>query len=137
MNENLNASFDKWLRQARRDVAAAVALYEKGFEEWAVFLAHQAAERALKAYLYLHGTKVIVGHAIRALVHKCAQISPTFEVIHDAGRLDELYRGPRFPDAFGTDVPQDTASAEDAEAAVELARMTVELVDKLGREGGF
>jgi len=134
MNEQLKAAFEKWVWQARRDVAAAAALHAAGHDEWAVFLAHQAAERALKAFLYLRGTKLIVGHAIRALVHKCAQHAPTFEVIHDAGRLDELYRGPRFPDAFGPEIPADAATAADAEAAVELARMTVELVDKLGRE---
>ncbi len=134
MEKEKKLAFDRWVFQARRDLDAAALLYEKGSHEWAIFLAHQAAERALKAFLYLHGDKNIVGHAIRSLVYKCAAHASTFEVIHDAGKLDELYVGPRFPDAFTAEIPADGAKAGDAEDAVELARMTVELVDKLAGE---
>jgi len=136
MNKERQTFFERWVFQARRDLSAAAALHANGSDEWAIFLAHQAAERALKAFLYLKGERAIVGHSIRSLVHKCAHFASSFEVIHDAGKLDELYVGPRFPDTFAAEIPADGARPEDAGDAVELARMTVELVDKLAREEG-
>lgn len=128
--------FQRWIMQARRDLKAAEALLAAGAYEWATFLAHQAAERALKGYLYFHGDQNIVGHSIRALFHKCRHYAPGFELGHDVGRLDEFYAGPRFPDSFTEDVPADAVSPDDAEASVELARMAVELVDKVTAEEG-
>ncbi len=134
MTDDKQAAFRQWLSQARRDLKAAALLRQDECYEWATFLAQQAAERALKAYLYRHGETTVIGHSIRSLVRKCAAYAPSFEVIHDAGRLDEFYAGPRFPDDFSEEIPADAVAADDAEVAVELARMTVELVDKLAAE---
>ncbi|HUU56164.1 MAG TPA: HEPN domain-containing protein [bacterium] len=128
--------FQRWLLQGRRDLKAAEVLQKSGAYEWAAFLAQQAAERVLKAFLYFHGEESVMGHSIRSLVHKCSSYAAAFEVVHDAGRIDEFYTAPRFPDSFGEDVPADAITPEKAEVAVELARMVVELVDKLASEEG-
>jgi HEPN domain-containing protein len=134
MESEKRLAFSRWMMQSRRDLKAAEALLAAGSFEWAVFLAHQVAERALKGYLYNRGEKNIVGHAIRALVHKCRNHSSVFEVAHDVGKLDEFYAGPRFPDFFTAEVPADTVTPEDAEISVQLARVAVELVDKVSAE---
>jgi HEPN domain-containing protein len=121
--------------QARRDLKAAEALREVGAYEWAVFLAHQATERVLKGFLYFKGETKYVGHSIRSLVYKCRNFSPSFEVAHDVGRLDDFYSAPRFPDSFTEDVPADAVTPEDAEMSVELARVAVEVVDRVAGEG--
>jgi HEPN domain-containing protein len=128
--------FQRWLMQGRRDLKAADLLQKNGAYEWAAFLGQQAAERVLKAYLYHRGEEAVMGHSIRSLIHKCGSYDATFEAAHDAGRIDDFYSAPRFPDSFGQDVPADAITPEDAEVSVELARTVVELVDKLASEEG-
>jgi HEPN domain-containing protein len=128
--------FQRWLLQGRRDLKAAEVLQENGAYEWAAFLAQQAAERVLKAYLFYHGEEGVMGHAIRSLLHHCTAREPAFEAIHDAGRIDEFYAAPRFPDSFDEDVPVDAITPEQAEEGVALARTVVELVDRLAAEEG-
>jgi HEPN domain-containing protein len=128
--------FQRWLLQGRRDLKAAEVLRDNGAYEWAAFLAQQAAERVLKAYLYHSGEEAVMGHSIRSLVHKCSSYAPAFEKIHDAGRMDDFYAAPRFPDSFDEDVPADAITPEQAEVAVGLAHKAVELVDKLSSEEG-
>jgi len=121
--------------QGRRDLDAAAVLQKSGAYEWAAFLAQQAAERVLKAYLYYRGETAVVGHSIRSLVHKCGSYADAFEAVHDAGRLDDFYAAPRFPDRFDADVPAYAITPEEAEAAVGLARTVVELVNGIAAEG--
>jgi len=128
--------FQRWLMQGRRDLNAADLLQKSGAYEWAAFLGQQAAERVLKAYLYHRGEEAVMGHSIRSLVHKCSSHDAAFEVVHEAGRIDDFYSAPRFPDSFGQDVPADAITPEEAEVSVELARMVVELVNKLASEEG-
>lgn len=45
----------KWLRQAEADLLAAKDSLDHGHHEWACFQCHQAAEKALKAFLYEKG----------------------------------------------------------------------------------
>ncbi len=49
----------RWLEQARWDVDAARRVREVGLYSLACFMSQQAAEKALKAYLFCHGLEVI------------------------------------------------------------------------------
>lgn len=128
--------FRRWLQQGQRDLGAAEVLRQNDVYEWATFLAHQAAERALKAYLYYHDETSVIGHSIRALVHKCGARDAAFEAVHDVGKLDEFYAAPRFPDSFAEEVPAYAVTPEQAEVAVAVARKAVELVNKLAPPEG-
>jgi HEPN domain-containing protein len=126
--------FQRWLQQGRRDLRAAEVLQENGAYEWAAFLAQQAAERVLKAYLFYYDEAAVFGHSIRALVLKCSLREPAFGPVLNVGKLDDFYAAPRFPDSFGADVPASAVTPEQAEVAVALARKAVELVDRLASE---
>ena len=128
--------FRRWLQQGQRDLGAAEVLRQNDVYEWATFLAHQAAERVLKAYLYYHDETSVIGHSIRALVHKCGARDAAFEAGHDAGKLDDFYAAPRFPDSFAEEVPAYAVTPEQAEVAVAVARKAVELVNKLAPPEG-
>jgi HEPN domain-containing protein len=123
--------FRRWLQQGQRDLSAAEVLRQNDVYEWATFLAHQAAERVLKAYLYYHDETSLIGHSIRSLVLKCSARDDAFEAVHGAGKLDDFYTAPRFPDSFSEEVPAYAVTPEQAEVAVKLARNAVELVNKL------
>jgi HEPN domain-containing protein len=128
--------FRRWLQQGQRDLGAAEVLRQNDVYEWATFLEHQAAERVLKAYLYYHDEASVMGHSIRTLVLKCRSRDEAFEAVHDAGKLDDFYSAPRFPDSFGEEVPAYAVTPEQAEVAVAVARKAVELVNKLAPEEG-
>jgi HEPN domain-containing protein len=128
--------FRRWLQQGQRDLGAAEVLRQNDAYEWATFLAHQAAERVLKAYLYYHDEASVIGHSIRALVLKCGSREPAFGAIQEVGKLDDFYAGPRFPDSFSEDVPAYAVTPEQAEVAIALARKAVDLVGKLAPEEG-
>ncbi|MGD8717620.1 MAG: HEPN domain-containing protein [Candidatus Zixiibacteriota bacterium] len=131
MGGNSLLIYRRWLLQGNRDLKAAEVLHKIGAHEWAAFLAKQAAERVLKAYLYYNGEDAVVDHSIRSLLHKCNPYSPAFEEIHDVGKMDQFYAGPRFPDSFDEAVPADAVTPDQAAMAVELARKAVALVDSL------
>jgi HEPN domain-containing protein len=135
MEEEKSRIFKRWLQQAQRDLDAAAVLEKNDAYEWATFLAHQAAERVLKAYLYYNDETAVFGHSIRALVLKCSARASAFEAIADVGKLDDFYTAPRFPDSFAEDVPAYAVTPEQAEVALELARKAVDLVNKLAPEG--
>jgi HEPN domain-containing protein len=59
-----------------------------------------------------------------------------FEAVHDAGKLDDFYSAPRFPDSFSEEVPAYAVTPEQAEVAVKLARKAVDMVGKLAPEEG-
>lgn len=128
--------FRRWLQQGQRDLSAAEVLRQNDVYEWATFLAHQAAERVLKAYLYYHDETSVIGHSIRSLVLKCRSRDTAFEAVHDAGKLDDFYAAPRFPDSFAEEVPAYAVTPEQAEVAVKLARKAVDMVGKLAPEVG-
>jgi len=54
----------------------------------AVYHTQQCAEKSLKAYLACHGKPVIRTHDLSELVNQCADIDPSFNVLHDL--VDEL-----------------------------------------------
>ncbi|MGQ9595911.1 MAG: HEPN domain-containing protein [Thermoproteota archaeon] len=54
----------RWLRQAERDLKAAGDSFVSGNYKWACFQAQQAAEKALKAVLFLRGLGAVLTHSI-------------------------------------------------------------------------
>jgi HEPN domain-containing protein len=128
--------FRRWLQQGQRDLSAAEVLRQNDAYEWATFLAHQAAERVLKAYLFYHDETSVIGHSIRTLVLKCGSREKAFEAVHDVGKLDDFYAAPRFPDSFEEEVPAYAVTPEQAEVAVELAGKAVALVGELAPAEG-
>ncbi len=54
----------RWLDQAQVDLQWARHLNEQGAYYLVCFLAQQAAEKALKAFLYAQGEELVVGHSV-------------------------------------------------------------------------
>lgn len=91
----------RWLRQAEHDLAIACGHQERGDYSDACFVAEQAAQKALKAFLIDHGHRSVPIHSVGQLAERCAQIDPAFAVHITAGRvLDQYYIPTRYPDAL-------------------------------------
>jgi len=116
---------EKWLNKALADLRVAEKLLEIGEEPWVVaFHAQQAVEKALKAYLVLHGKHFGKTHNLSQLIDLCSEIDREFQRLHELG-VDELYPlaiEARYPDT-GIEV-----TADEAEEAVEKAKTAMHFI---------
>jgi HEPN domain-containing protein len=129
MKPGLEAAL-RWLRQAEHDLAIASGHQERGDFSDACFMAEQAAQKALKAFLIGHGDRSVPIHSVAQLVERCAQIDPAFAVHVTTGRvLDQYYIPTRYPDALAPPaVPFESYTQEQGDRAVAAAQAIVALV---------
>jgi len=128
MNHN-QAEGQRWLAQAQHDLRAADLIRREGFPEIACFLAHQSAEKALKAFLYTQGERYVVGHATHRLVQDCAGYEALFvDLLDGCRRLDQYYIPTRYPNGLPAGIPHDVYTPDQAAEAIELARAIIQFV---------
>jgi HEPN domain-containing protein len=120
----------RWLRQAEHDLAIARGHQERGDYSDACFMAEQAAQKALKAFLIGHGHRSVPIHSVAQLADRCAQIDPAFMVHITAGRvLDQYYIPMRYPDVLAPPaVPFESYTQEQGTTAVAAAQSIIALV---------
>lgn len=126
----------RWLKQAEHDLEAARYNRQGGFHAVACFYAQQAAERALKAFLFAQGELVVIGNSVAELCQGCAGYEERFrELTGRIGKLDRFYIPTRYPDGLPGGVPAEVYGEEDASEAIALASETVEVVRGLLKDG--
>ena len=120
----------RWLRQAEHDLSIALGHQERGDFSDACFMAEQAAQKALKAFLIGHGYRSVPIHSVAQLAERCAQIDLAFAVHITAGRvLDQYYIPTRYPDALAPPaVPFESYTQEQGHTAVAATQAIVALV---------
>ncbi len=117
------ATAENWLRQAEAELKGARTLRDADQPSLACFLAQQAAEKALKAFLVRTGDRRIPEHdtgtlAVRAQVRD-ARFAP---LLNDAVFLERFYVATRYPDAWpGGGVPATKFLPRDADDAIAAA----------------
>jgi HEPN domain-containing protein len=117
----------RWLEQATRDLQAAEIIFEENLWWIACFEAQQAAEKAVKAFLYASGERVVIGHSVAELVKQAAEKNPAFrDLAAAASRLDRFYIPTRYPNSLPGGIPADAYTTEDAQQALQLARRILE-----------
>ena len=121
----------RWLAQAQDEFADADELRRRGRFYLALFHFQQAAEKALKAYLYLterSKEEVFTTHSLDDLLQKVRAIDRDFRKVKGAKKLDEYAIRTRYPDSLPGRIPSryfdDPKEAEDA---MNVARVIVEL----------
>ena len=120
---------ERWLAQARRDLDDA--RYAAAGRRWnlACFLAQQAAEKALKAYLYARGAETVWGHSVAELCAEAAGHDAAFESIRaEAAALDQYYIPTRYPNGLPGGIPADAYTQADADRALGRASAVLDLV---------
>lgn len=123
----------KWLKQAEADLKAAKDSMEDGNYEWSCFQSQQAAEKALKAYLYEKGYTSIITHLLKELVSECERHDGIFRsIMADAKYLDMHYISTRYPNALGGDLsPSEFYEREDAQKCINSAESILKIVKQL------
>ncbi|MBI2865054.1 MAG: HEPN domain-containing protein [Chloroflexi bacterium] len=112
------AEFKRWYAQAQHDLEAARSSSSSGSFEWACFQAQQAAEKALKSFLFLSGERAVIGHSVTNLVRECERIDPSFSTLQSARELDQYYIPTRYPNGLPGQIPHEYFSAEDARKCI-------------------
>jgi len=101
-----------------------------------LFHFQQAAEKALKAYLYqkLKSREVFFTHSIADLSKMAIEIDVDFKEINPAKKLDQYYIPTRYPSGLPGGIPsQFFDDPKEAEDAMLLAKRLIDLVkSKLG-----
>jgi len=95
----------RWLRQAEHDLTIAQNHRKQGDYSDACFMAEQASQKTLKAFLMAKGQRSVPIHSVAQLAERCSDIDPDFKRLIAAGRiLDQYYIPTRYPDALAPPV---------------------------------
>lgn len=125
MDEERARFVAQWLIKARHDLRSAQCLYEDTppLLDTAAYHCQQAAEKALKAYLSLHGIPFRKTHLLVPLLAECEALDPGFAVLVEAAEcLTPFATAFRYP---GDVLDPDPA---DVKAAIALASSVLEFV---------
>lgn len=123
----------RWLSQAEHDLASAINNLEKvKFYSDACFMAEQASQKALKAYLFSKGERYVLSHSVKQLVDFCIRYDTKFSHLTEYGMiLDKYYIPTRYPDALAPPaVPYQSYTEKEAREAVKYAEEIIGLVKK-------
>lgn len=125
----------RWLRQAERDMDDA--RFTLGGDRYSLtcFVAQQAAEKALKSFLYAAGEEDVWGHSVAELSAAVAKLEPSLVPLAlQAAPLDKYYIPTRYPNGLPGGIPADAFSRSDAEAAIAMADLVLAAVRRLVNE---
>ena len=119
----------RWLRQAKQDLEDADFTREGERFNLACFLGQQAAEKALKAYLYKRGAEDIWGHSLIDLCEDAKIFDMFFDtILSEARQLDKYFEITRYPHYLPGGIPSEAFDRIDADRSIELSTMVVDFV---------
>ena len=122
---------ERWFTQASDEFEDARLLAREGRYYLALFLFQQAAEKALKAFLYrnLPSAQVLITHSIAELLKLCQEIDPDFHKLEGSKSLDRYYIITRYPNGLPGGVPSRFFDdPQEAQRAKELAEAVLNTV---------
>ncbi len=128
MNNNEREAL-RWYLQGSKDGRTARRNGASGDHEVACFLFQQAAEKVLKAYLFLHGERELAGHSTLGLSRSCAAYRSAFgELSRACALLDLYYMGSRYPFALPEGTPYEYFGEEETRRGDEAFQQVYALV---------
>lgn len=130
MNKNLQEG-RRWWDQARADLKTAKDCLKDGNYYASTFFAQQAAEKALKGFLYSKGFRALITHSVLELAQEAAKHEKGFGQFEEYGReLDRHYIGSRYPNFYPSGAPYQYYSAEIAQKCLSYAESILNEVEK-------
>jgi HEPN domain-containing protein len=125
----------RWLEEARHDLQVVRTLLQGRHYAAACFYSQQAAEKALKGFLYANYKRPPLTHSVQELIEQCMKLSPNLAV------LQEKAAPTRYPDALPAPrIPSRSFTATQAREARRFSEEIVNAVEAIvasrGREGG-
>ena len=129
-DNNLNEAL-RWLRQAKADLETAKDTSVAGHYEWACFQSQQAAEKALKAFLYSRRKRNLFTHSVTELAALAGRIDVKFtKMDFEARYLDAYYIPTRYPNGLpGGIIPSDFYTKVEADKCVKASEKIMRLAE--------
>ncbi|MFX0033989.1 MAG: HEPN domain-containing protein [Candidatus Hodarchaeota archaeon] len=123
----------RWFRQAEADLNAAKNSMKSKNYDWSCFQSQQAAEKAIKAFLYKRGYTSIITHSLRELIIEAEKKEKIFSDVKEAAKFLDMYYIPtRYPNGLaGNLAPFEFYEEEDANKCINYAESILILVRKL------
>jgi len=124
---------ERWFSGALWDLDTAKILFEKKRYNAAVFYAHQAAEKAVKALLYSIN-EAPWSLSIRSLLHrffKSQKINIDENIMSLARELDLHYIPSRYPNAYSSGTPHEAYDERVSYNALKATEKIIEFVRRL------
>lgn len=121
----------RWLLQAAQDLDDARYSFQGKRFNLACFLSQQAAEKAVKAFIYAQGEEVVFGHSVAQLLKHAMKYDAEVEGLLGAGGLDKYYIPTRYPNGLPGGLPFEAFDQEDAGKAIKMASKVLEYVKGL------
>ena len=120
----------RWFNQSKYDLEAAKRNFEQKIYPYTCFLAEQAAQKALKSFLFLKGERYVWEHSVQKLIDRSSQYSNQFSALKEAGAiLDKYYLTTRYPDAIAPPaLPYESYTEKEASGALELSGGILDVV---------
>ena len=119
----------RWVRQAEEDLKDSKYNSEGGKHHLACFLSQQAAEKAVKGYLYFRGAEDVWGHSLSDLCEDAKLFEMFFDTIKsEARQLDKYFEMTRYPQFLPGGIPSEAFESADSERAMELSGLVVNFV---------
>lgn len=113
-----------WLKTAIDDLLWGKDDLKNKWYSRVCFISQQAAEKALKSYLFFQQEKLIRTHNLPLLLKHCQKYNPTFESFVEAcTTLNGYYTDTRYPDIW------DITRFEDEDLAKEALLFAKQIVD--------
>ena len=130
-NDSLsNNEHERWRKQASMDLEDARFARDNSRHALACFLSHQAAEKAVVAYLYLRGAEFVWGHGLADLCEDAMAFAPSFDLVKSSAvHLDKHFLGARYPSSLPAGVPSEVYDDFDSNRAVSIATEVLKFVD--------
>lgn len=120
----------RWMTQAEDEFADADDLRLRNRFYLALFHFQQAAEKALKGYLYytVKSVEVFHTHSVAELLKMCCELDPSFQQLSGAKKLDRYYIPTRYPNSLPGGIPSRFYDDPvEAAEAMELSRAVIAL----------
>jgi HEPN domain-containing protein len=116
----------RWLDQAILDLDDARFARDGKRFSLACFMCQQAAEKAVKGFLVLHGKEMVWGHSVADLCERASGFADHFAALRDDGAsLDLLYIPTRYPNGLPGGLPSDAFHEDDADRAIVRAERII------------
>ena len=119
----------RWLRQARQDLEDAQFLRDNGKHNLACFQGQQAAEKAIKAYLYHKRVEDVWGHSLLDLCEDAKLFDMMFDTVKsEARQLDKYHYITRYPEFLPSGTSSEAFDELDADRSIYLSRQVLDFV---------
>ncbi len=125
----------RWLDQAEADMKTAQDCLKDGNYYASAFFSQQAAEKALKGFLYSQGYRALVTHSVVELLEESSKLQQGLGQFLDQGKeLDRHYIGSRYPNFYPSGAPYKFYTEEMARRCLSYAESILNAVKKFLRK---